>query len=73
MERTSEPTELEIVKELLGAGDAMLEIRCHMRLMGEVAGIPVGSLYYVYICTIHVDILNYITCTFLFSLYINLV
>ncbi|PSR89267.1 Phosphomevalonate kinase, partial [Actinidia chinensis var. chinensis] len=41
MERTSEPTEVEIVKELLGARDAMLEIRCHMRLMGEAAGIPI--------------------------------
>ncbi|KAF5938793.1 hypothetical protein HYC85_023052 [Camellia sinensis] len=41
MERTSEPSEVEIVKALLGARDTMLQIRCHMRLMGEAAGIPI--------------------------------
>ncbi|CAL5355673.1 unnamed protein product [Camellia sinensis] len=41
MERTSEPSEAEIVKALLGARDTMLQIRCHMRLMGEAAGIPI--------------------------------
>ncbi|KAI7994310.1 Phosphomevalonate kinase, peroxisomal [Camellia lanceoleosa] len=41
VERTSEPSEVEIVKALLGARDTMLQIRCHMRLMGEAAGIPI--------------------------------
>lgn len=46
MELSSEPTEAEILKALLGARDTMLEIRFHMHLMGQAAGIPVGSLYY---------------------------
>ncbi|XAR70692.1 Phosphomevalonate kinase [Bertholletia excelsa] len=41
IDQTSGPKEAEIVKTLLGARDAMLEIRCHMRLMGEAAGIPI--------------------------------
>lgn len=41
MELSSEPTEAEIVKALLGARDTMLEIRFHMRLMGQAAGIPI--------------------------------
>ncbi|XP_028103915.1 phosphomevalonate kinase, peroxisomal [Camellia sinensis] len=41
MEQTSKPRETEIVKALLGARDSMLQIRCHMRLMGEAAGIPI--------------------------------
>ncbi|PSR91606.1 Phosphomevalonate kinase, partial [Actinidia chinensis var. chinensis] len=41
LEGTSEPTEVKIVKALLGARDSMLEIRCQMRLMGEAAGIPI--------------------------------
>lgn len=52
MELSSEPTDAEIVKALLGARDTMLEIRFHMHLMGQAAGIPVGSLYFdaVYVC-----------------------
>lgn len=45
MEQTSNPREEEVVKALFWARDAMLEIRHHMHLMGEAAGIPVGSLY----------------------------
>uniref|UniRef100_A0A5B6ZFX2 phosphomevalonate kinase n=1 Tax=Davidia involucrata TaxID=16924 RepID=A0A5B6ZFX2_DAVIN len=41
MEQASEPSQAEIVKALLGARDAMLRIRCHMRQMGEAAGIPI--------------------------------
>lgn len=41
LERANEPTQAEIVKELLGARDAMLWIRYQMRKMGEVAGIPI--------------------------------
>ncbi|KAF7138925.1 hypothetical protein RHSIM_Rhsim07G0134000 [Rhododendron simsii] len=41
MELSSEPTEAEIVKALLGARDTMLEIRFHMRLMGQAAGVPI--------------------------------
>ncbi|KAE9445983.1 hypothetical protein C3L33_22118, partial [Rhododendron williamsianum] len=41
MERTSNPREEEVVKALFWARDAMLEIRHHMRLMGEAAGIPI--------------------------------
>ncbi|KAJ9537548.1 hypothetical protein OSB04_030281 [Centaurea solstitialis] len=41
MEQASEAISLEIVKALLGARDAILNIRCHMRLMGQAAGIPI--------------------------------
>ncbi|XP_047251054.1 phosphomevalonate kinase, peroxisomal isoform X2 [Capsicum annuum] len=41
LERANEPTQAEIVKELLGARDAMLRIRYQMRKMGEAAGIPI--------------------------------
>lgn len=41
MEQASEPSGQEVVKALLGAKDAMLGIRCHMREMGEGAGIPI--------------------------------
>lgn len=41
LERANEPTQTEIVKELLGARDAMLRIRYQMRKMGEAAGIPI--------------------------------
>ncbi|KAJ9549511.1 hypothetical protein OSB04_022054 [Centaurea solstitialis] len=37
----SEASHVEIVKALLGARDIMLRIRCHMRQMGESAGIPI--------------------------------
>uniref|UniRef100_A0A0A9G9S8 Uncharacterized protein n=1 Tax=Arundo donax TaxID=35708 RepID=A0A0A9G9S8_ARUDO len=33
-----------IVRSLLAARDAFLEIRCHMREMGVAAGVPVSSL-----------------------------
>nr|GMD12926.1 phosphomevalonate kinase-like [Ipomoea batatas] len=41
MEAANEPHQREVVKELLGARDAMLGIRYHMRKMGEAAGIPI--------------------------------
>ncbi|MCD9645756.1 hypothetical protein HAX54_034941 [Datura stramonium] len=41
IERAKEPSQAEIVKELLGARDAMLGIRYYMRKMGEAAGIPI--------------------------------
>lgn len=44
METANEPHQREVIKELLGARDAMLGIRYHMRKMGEAAGIPVSSL-----------------------------
>ncbi|KAL8208173.1 hypothetical protein R6Q57_007585 [Mikania cordata] len=37
----SEASNIELVKALLGAREAMLKIRCHMRQMGEAAGIPI--------------------------------
>ncbi|KAL0329922.1 UNVERIFIED_CONTAM: Phosphomevalonate kinase, peroxisomal [Sesamum radiatum] len=37
----TEPNQIEVVKALLGARDAMLGIRCNMRKMGEAAGIPI--------------------------------
>lgn len=46
MEQATEPRQVEIVKALLESRGSMLEIRNHMRLMGEAAGIPVGSLLY---------------------------
>ncbi|KAL3645756.1 hypothetical protein CASFOL_010936 [Castilleja foliolosa] len=36
-----EPNQIEVIKALLGAQDAMLSIRCNMRKMGEAAGIPI--------------------------------
>nr|AWK21661.1 phosphomevalonate kinase [Panax sokpayensis] len=41
IERAREPSQVEVVKALLGSRDAMLEIRYHMRQMGEAAGIPI--------------------------------
>ncbi|KAL4565142.1 hypothetical protein LXL04_029227 [Taraxacum kok-saghyz] len=41
IEQTSEAINLEIVKTLIGARDAMLNIRFHMREMGKAAGIPI--------------------------------
>ncbi|KAL1834734.1 hypothetical protein ACET3Z_004385 [Daucus carota] len=41
MEQASEPRQVEIVKALLESRSSMLEIRNHMRLMGEAAGIPI--------------------------------
>nr|AGZ15314.1 phosphomevalonate kinase [Panax ginseng] len=41
MGQTSEPSQIQIVKALLGSRDAMLEIRCQMRQMGDAAGIPI--------------------------------
>lgn len=43
IEQASEPNKEAIVKALLGAKDAMLGIRYHMRMMGEAAGVPVSS------------------------------
>lgn len=39
----SEARHVELVEALLGAREAMLKIRTHMRRMGEAAGIPVSS------------------------------
>ncbi|GFP79318.1 phosphomevalonate kinase [Phtheirospermum japonicum] len=36
-----ESNQIEVIKALLGARDAMLLIRCNMRKMGEAAGIPI--------------------------------
>lgn len=47
MEQTTEPSQEAVVKALLGAREAMLGIRHHMRQMGEAAGIPVHSLFSV--------------------------
>ncbi|KAJ8560267.1 hypothetical protein K7X08_004325 [Anisodus acutangulus] len=41
VERANEPSQAEIVKELLGAQDAMLGIRYYTCKMGEAAGIPI--------------------------------
>uniref|UniRef100_A0A2N9IGV4 phosphomevalonate kinase n=1 Tax=Fagus sylvatica TaxID=28930 RepID=A0A2N9IGV4_FAGSY len=41
LEQASEPRQEAVVKALLGARDAMLRIRYHMRLMGEAAGVPI--------------------------------
>jgi phosphomevalonate kinase len=46
LEQASEPTQEEVVKAMLGARDAMLGIRYHMRQMGEAAGVPVGSFLF---------------------------
>ncbi|KAK9076263.1 hypothetical protein SSX86_004596 [Deinandra increscens subsp. villosa] len=37
----SEESHIELVEALLGAREAMLKIWCHMRQMGEAAGIPI--------------------------------
>ncbi|XP_051130081.1 phosphomevalonate kinase, peroxisomal-like [Andrographis paniculata] len=40
-ERAADPTQIEVIKELVGARDAMLAIRSNMRKMGVAAGIPI--------------------------------
>ncbi|KAL4575097.1 hypothetical protein LXL04_021938 [Taraxacum kok-saghyz] len=41
IEQASDAISLEIVKTLIGARDAMLNIRLHMQEMGKAAGIPI--------------------------------
>ncbi|QHO16289.1 uncharacterized protein DS421_10g302370 [Arachis hypogaea] len=41
IEQASEPNKEVVIKALLGAKEAMLGIRYHMRLMGEAAGVPI--------------------------------
>ncbi|XP_057760400.1 phosphomevalonate kinase, peroxisomal-like [Arachis stenosperma] len=41
IEQASEPNKEAVIKVLLGAKEAMLRIRYHMRLMGEAAGVPI--------------------------------
>ncbi|RYR21462.1 hypothetical protein Ahy_B03g066762 isoform B [Arachis hypogaea] len=41
IEQASEPNKEAVIKALLGAKEAMLGIRYHMRLMGEAAGVPI--------------------------------
>ncbi|KAF8379016.1 hypothetical protein HHK36_028443 [Tetracentron sinense] len=41
MEQATDPCKAAVVKALLGARDAVLEIRLHMRQMGEAAGVPI--------------------------------
>ncbi|KAM7490990.1 hypothetical protein LguiA_033911 [Lonicera macranthoides] len=41
IEQANEASQVEVVKALSGARDAMLGIRFHMRQMGEAAGIPI--------------------------------
>ncbi|KAK7410703.1 hypothetical protein VNO78_01705 [Psophocarpus tetragonolobus] len=41
IEQATEPNKETVIKALIGAKDAMLGIRYHMRLMGEAAGVPI--------------------------------
>ncbi|RYQ84788.1 hypothetical protein Ahy_B10g104267 [Arachis hypogaea] len=41
IEQASKPNKEAVIKALLGAKEAMLGIRYHMRLMGEAAGVPI--------------------------------
>ncbi|KAJ7953388.1 Phosphomevalonate kinase [Quillaja saponaria] len=41
IEQASDSSKEAVIKALLGARDAMLSIRDHMRLMGEAAGVPI--------------------------------
>ncbi|XP_054808953.1 phosphomevalonate kinase, peroxisomal isoform X1 [Prosopis cineraria] len=41
IDQASEPNKEAVIKALLGAKDAMLQIRYHMRTMGEAAGVPI--------------------------------
>ncbi|CAK7356051.1 unnamed protein product [Dovyalis caffra] len=41
IEQATEPSHEAVVKALLGARSAMVEIRNHMRQMGEAAGVPI--------------------------------
>ncbi|XP_028754681.1 phosphomevalonate kinase, peroxisomal isoform X3 [Neltuma alba] len=41
IEQASEPNKEAVIKALLGAKDAMLQIRYHMRTVGEAAGVPI--------------------------------
>lgn len=60
MEQASEPNQKAVVKALLGARDAMLGIRYHMRQMGEAAGVPVGSFLFDWMLA------SYSSCHFYF-------
>lgn len=46
-EQAAEQTQDAITKALLGARDAMLRIRYHMRQMGEAAGVPVCHFFHL--------------------------
>lgn len=46
MEQPTQQSQEAITKALVGARDAMLAIRYHMRQMGEAAGVPVYSLFH---------------------------
>lgn len=65
MEQATEPSQQAVVKALLGARDAMLEIRNRMRQMGEAAGIPVCSFFHFFF------LLNFGKMTFMFLNYHN--
>ncbi|KAJ4842573.1 hypothetical protein Tsubulata_038310 [Turnera subulata] len=41
LERATDPSQASVIKALLEARNAMLEIRSHMRQMGEAAGVPI--------------------------------
>ncbi|XP_058069371.1 phosphomevalonate kinase, peroxisomal-like [Magnolia sinica] len=41
LEQAADPCQEAVIKSLLGARDAMLEIRFHMQQMGQAAGIPI--------------------------------
>ncbi|XP_077237834.1 phosphomevalonate kinase, peroxisomal-like isoform X2 [Tasmannia lanceolata] len=41
MEQASNPCQEAVIKSLLGARDAILEIRFHMQQMGKAAGVPI--------------------------------
>ncbi|XP_077234915.1 phosphomevalonate kinase, peroxisomal-like [Tasmannia lanceolata] len=41
MEQAGDPSQLAVTKSLLGARDAILQIRFHMQQMGKAAGVPI--------------------------------
>jgi hypothetical protein len=49
IEQSTEPSQEAVVKALLGARSAMVEIRNLMRQMGEAAGVPVG--FFLFLCS----------------------
>lgn len=69
IEQATQQSQEAIAKALVGARNAMLGIRYHMRQMGEAAGVPVSSLFY-WMLFCHFVTLGIFTCFFslLFSL-----
>lgn len=61
MLHATEPINEAIIRELLGAREAMLRIRILMRQMGEAAGVPVSYCFILlHILIDHLRMINFV-------------